>query len=76
MVDFLFELYKDGRLSELKEGTSLKPFYSFGDQDYAELILVRVFEKMRQPKQGAFLDASDFGQPPKKKNKKRSSYAY
>lgn len=24
MVDFLFELYKDGRLSELKEGTSLK----------------------------------------------------
>lgn len=24
MVDFLFELYKDGRLSELKEGVSLK----------------------------------------------------
>lgn len=50
-------LKNDRIIEAIKNGIydpTFEPFYSFKDQDCAELILVRVFEKMRQPKQGAF----------------------
>lgn len=43
-------LKNDRIIEAIKKGMydpTFEPFYSFGDQDYAELILVRVFEKMR-----------------------------